>query len=157
MSHDIENALKNVKKADVPNSTFSKVDDVLQTLKTRKENVIMKPKFKKSFAAALIAAMFLLSATVFAATNYDTIIGVIFKTPPHETIGVYTPDGNSSVMLALQENNHFALRGSEYLSVTPTGIYRVEGDKLILTVEDDEIIFAMGKDRLIFESGATAN
>jgi hypothetical protein len=154
MSDNIDIALNSVTKSDIANSTFSKVDGVLQTLEKRKEAVIMKPKLKKSFAAAIVAAVLVLSSASVFAANYDAIIGVIFRQPPHKTVGTYTAEGDSTAMVALQEGNNFALQGSEYISYVPSGIYRIENGKLFLDMGDYDIIFIMEKDRLVFESGA---
>jgi len=62
---DIE--LRNVKKMDVPDSTFAKAEAVLRRLKQR-EDKNMKPKYKKSIAvAAALAAVFIISCTALAA------------------------------------------------------------------------------------------
>ena len=71
MRDNIENALKNVKKVAVPNSTFMKVDDVLRNLEHSKEEKYMKPRYKKSavVAAALIAVL-IITGTAFAAITF---------------------------------------------------------------------------------------
>ena len=66
----------------------------------------------------------------------------------------YTAVGDSSAMLILRDNNDFALRGSDYISVSPTGKYRTENGKLFLSMGDYDIIFLMDGNRLMFESGA---
>ena len=68
MRNNIENALKNVKKVAVPNSTFVKVDDVLRNLEHRKGENHMKPRYRKSVvvAAACMAVLFI-TGTAFAA------------------------------------------------------------------------------------------
>jgi len=67
MQYNIENALTNVKKADIPKSTFDKVDDVLRNLDYRKGTSNMKPRIRKSAViAAVVAAMLLITTTAFA-------------------------------------------------------------------------------------------
>jgi hypothetical protein len=155
MPDDIDKVLRSVKSADVPDSTLLKVDDVLKKLEARKGGMVMKPKLRKSLAAAaIIAATFLLaSTTVYAIANFDAIIGVINREPPNKTIETYEAEGESTAVVALQEGNVFALSGSVYISFTPTGTYRIEGGKLFLSMGDYDTIFLMEKDRLIFESG----
>jgi hypothetical protein len=67
------------------------------------------------------------------------------------TIGTYATD--SPVMLVLRENNNFALQGPDYISVMPTGKYRVENGRLFLSMDGDDIVFLLDGNRLIFESG----
>ena len=67
---NIENALRNVKKADVPSSTVAKVDDMLRNLEHRKGEKYMKPRYKRSaVVAAAIVAMLLVTTTALALTN----------------------------------------------------------------------------------------
>ena len=73
MRNDIEGTLRNVKKADVPNSTFAKVDNVLQTLKQRKDDENIRPKrMKPAVIAAAAAAMLLITTTALAAWYFLT-------------------------------------------------------------------------------------
>ncbi|MCL1828729.1 MAG: hypothetical protein FWG32_04445 [Oscillospiraceae bacterium] len=70
MRDNIENALRNVKKVDVPDSTFAKVDDVLRNLEHRKGEIHMKPGYRKmAVIAAAVAAMLLITTTALAITN----------------------------------------------------------------------------------------
>ena len=67
MLNSIESALRSVKKADVPESTYAKVDDVLQQLKHRNRDRYKKPKYKKSFVFAAVLVVILATAgTAFA-------------------------------------------------------------------------------------------
>ena len=79
-------------------------------------------------------------------------IGVFDREIP-KTVGVYIADGESSAMVILQENNDFALQGSEYISLIPSGKYRIDNGKLFLSMGDYDIIFLMEEYRLVFESG----
>jgi len=85
--------------------------------------------------------------------DFHLTIGVIDRELP-KAVSVYIADEGSSAMVILLENSDFALQGSEYISFIPTGRYRIENGKLILSMGDDDIIFIMKGDRLIFESGA---
>jgi hypothetical protein len=71
MRNDLESVLRNVKKIDVPNSTFAKVDAALQNMGNRKGEKQLQLRYKKSviIAAALIA-MLLITGTVFAAVTF---------------------------------------------------------------------------------------
>ena len=72
MYKNIDEALRNAKKTDVPSSTFAKVDNVLNNLEHRKEEKYMKTKFIKIVAIA--AAVTILAAGAVAA--YTTIGGL---------------------------------------------------------------------------------
>ena len=68
MRSNIESALRNVKKVEVPDSTFAKVDDVLRNLEHRKGEIRVKPKLRKSVvAAAVCIATLIITGTAFAA------------------------------------------------------------------------------------------
>ena len=90
MRSDIESVLRNTKKADVPSSTFTKVDDVLRNLEHRKDVIHMKPRYKKSVAvAAILSATLLLSTAVFAQDIIDYI--KILTLGDHATYMVMAP------------------------------------------------------------------
>ena len=70
MQDNIEIALRNAKKPDVPNSTYVKVDNVLRNLEHREGEKQMKLGIKKSaIIAAAVAAMLLIATTALAMTN----------------------------------------------------------------------------------------
>jgi hypothetical protein len=69
------------------------------------------------------------------------------------SVGIYTAEGESTAMVILQENTKFALQGSEYISLMPTGKYKIENGKLILSMDVGEVIFMIERNSLIFESG----
>jgi len=63
----IEKALRNANKANIPSSTFEKVDNVLRNLEHRKGTLNMKPRIRKSAViAAVVAVMLLITTTAFA-------------------------------------------------------------------------------------------
>jgi len=70
-----------------------------------------------------------------------------------KTIDTYSTIEGPSAMVILQEDNNFTICGPDYTSVMPTGKYRVDNGKLLLSIDGGDIIFSMEKDRLIFESG----
>jgi len=75
MQNDIESVLRNAKKVSVPDSTFIKVDDVLQNLKHRKEEKRMRPiyrKFAAFAAAALVVCLMVLGGTLLSPQNSNT-------------------------------------------------------------------------------------
>ena len=67
---------------------------------------------------------------------------------------VVVGDGEVSSTLILLNNNEFLLSGNEFISYQPSGTYRIENGKLLLTVTEDEVyVFLIGDGKLIFESG----
>ena len=66
MRLNIENALKNARKTDIPSSTLVKVDDVLRNLEHRKGKKYMGKRFKVSaVVAAAVAVMLVFSTAAF--------------------------------------------------------------------------------------------
>ncbi len=66
MPKNIDDMLKSTKKADIPTSTFEKVDNVLKNLEQRKVERVMKRKFFKSIAAIAACVLIMSGGIVYA-------------------------------------------------------------------------------------------
>ena len=70
MRESIENALRNVKKADAPESTYNKIEDTLHNLEHRNGVNYIKPNRKKMIViAAAVTVMTIITGTAFAAMS----------------------------------------------------------------------------------------